>query len=201
MRPQDGIESGAVREALARVYERPEFVQAERKTFLEVLTEWLRDWLGRAGAELPPWAGDVPKVFAALLALILVARIAGAARGWLRGRERAGVQAAPAALARSDAASHRRRAQEAAATGDYVAAVRALYLYAVARLDEQEWVRFHESKTGGDYLGEVARSERGETFRRFLEEVERVVFGGRPCGPERFAALSGLAESVADGAA
>lgn len=199
---QGWVDETPVREALAEVYRRPELLGAERKTLFEILSEWLARWLGTVEGSAPPWMSRVLVGILAGLAILLLAQIAWAARGLFVRAHRKSEGAPPAAPGRPDPARHRRAAEAAAARGDYVAAVRALYRYALARLHEVGRVRYDESKTGGDYLQELAHGlDRGEPFARFLGDVERVLFGGRPCGPDQFEHLSGLAESVADGAA
>lgn len=199
---QGWVDEAPVREALAEVYRRPEFLSAEKKTLFEILSEWLVRWLGTVEGSAPPWVSRVLIGLVAALGLLLLAQIAWAARGLFARPRRPTARAAGAAPERPEPARHRRSAEEAAARGEYVAAVRALYRYALARLHERGRVRYDESKTGGDYLRELARApDRGETFARFLSDVERVLFGGRPCGADQYDRLSGMADAVADGAA
>lgn len=199
---QAWVDEAPIRDALAEIYRRPEFLSAEKKTLFELLSEWLVRWLGSVEGTPPPWLDEVVYGVLAGVGVFLLAWIAWAARGLFARPRHAIGRATVEAPARQDATAHRRAAQEAAARGEHVAAVRRLYLYAVARLHERGRVRFDESKTGGDYLWELARGpDRGETFARFLREVERVLFGGRPCGPDLYRDLSGMAEAASDGAA
>lgn len=201
MRLQDWVDEPPIRDALAEVYRRPEFLSAERKTLLEALGEWLNRWLGDVGGSTPAWLDNVLYGLLAAIGALLLARIAVAVWRLLPRPDRS-APAAVEAAGSPDASAHRHAARETAARGDYVAAVRALYLYAIARLHAQGRVRFHESKTAGDYLREVGRAPGGsETFGRFLREVERVWFGGRPCGPDLLERIDGLAEAASDATA
>lgn len=198
---QAWVDEAPIRDALAEVYRRPEFLSAERKTFIEVLSEWMSRWLGEVG-DSPPWLDHVVTGVLAAIGALLLARIGVAVWRLLPRPDRAAASAAPQAAEPADASARRNAAREAAARGDYVAAVRALYLYAITRLHAQGRVRFHEAKTGGDYLREVGRAPGGsETFGPFLREVERILFGGRPCGPEVFERIDGLAEAASDASA
>lgn len=186
--------------ALESIYGRPEFLRVERRTLVEIVAEWLVGLLERMG-EAAPWldpVGDALYVILAAVGLLLVVRIALGVRRLLHGSRATPRAAESAPGAGLDSATQRRAADEAARRGNYAAAVRALYLYVVARLHERGVVRYHESKTGGDYLLEARRPE---GLAGFLRDVERVVFGGRPCDRALLERLAGVAEAVADGSA
>ncbi len=195
-----GVEPEAIRAALDHIYRRPEFLRAERTTLWERVARWAAEWLRSVELSVP-WITDVFLALLAALALFLLVRISLGLVRLLRSRRAATAEARAAREAPIAPEDWRRLAQEAAARGDYLAAVRALYRYAVASLDARGVVRFHESKTGGDYLQECRGSpELAAGFARFLSIVERVVFGGRPCAPPLYRELDGMVEALSRGA-
>ncbi|MGH7545105.1 MAG: hypothetical protein ACREKI_02875, partial [Gemmatimonadota bacterium] len=56
---QAWVDEAPVREALAGIYRRPEFLDAEKKTLFELVSEWLVRWLGTVEGTAPPWLGYV----------------------------------------------------------------------------------------------------------------------------------------------
>ena len=199
---QGWVEPDRVRAAADVIYRRPEFVRAEQKSLLEIFWEWVAGLVRAADGAIPDWLRWSFYVLAGLLGLYLLAQIALAVHRMARARR----AAEPMASARGarpalDSVEQRRAAHAAAARGDYASAVRALYRFAVARLHERRLVQYHESKTGGDYLRELRpRPARFELFAGFLAQVERILFGGRPCDRDLFAQLDGVAETLGDGA-
>lgn len=201
MSAQGWVGPEPVRDALEAIYRRAEFLQAEGKTALEILVEWLGDLIGTPPEVSAPWARYVLYGLLAALGLVLLVRILVGVTRLLETVESGPPEPGALRETRPDPGAYRRAAREAADREEYRAAVRALYLYAVARLDERGLVRFHESKTGGDYVRECRRTPgAAEAFARFLAEVERIVFGGRSCGPAVFHELDRMVEAVSHGA-
>ncbi len=65
--------------------------------------------------------------------------------------------------------------------GDWLAAVKYLYVAAILWLDRQGCIAFRSSKTNRDYLGELGGRERLQApFRRLTEGFEAIVYGGQP---------------------
>jgi len=90
--------------------------------------------------------------------------------------------------------------RELSASGDYVGASHALYAAVVDALARSGAVKFHPSKTSGDYALELRRGgfrSSGE-FRAFARRFDRVVYGLLPVSAEEFAELSSMARQLAD---
>lgn len=65
------------------------------------------------------------------------------------------------------------------------------------RLDDAGVLRFHESKTNGDYVFEYPWQRPGrDDFRRFVLSVDGVIYGGAPCGEETYGQLLTLQEEI-----
>lgn len=199
MLPQEWAEPHRIRSVLDEIYRRPEFRTVERRTLLERLVEWLSAWFGKAEIDLSWIRWGVYAALAALVLVLLWHWIPVLARRIERRAART-LAAAPEGPTPEATADWESVARDAASRGDYLGAVRALYRHAVVSLDRRSVVRFHESKTGGDYLRECRhRPELAEVFGRFLSGVERVLFGGQPCGPSLYRELEATAETVVRG--
>ena len=90
--------------------------------------------------------------------------------------------------------------RELSAAGDYVAASHALYAAVIDALARSGAVKFHLSKTSGDYALELRRGGFGgsSNFRAFARRYDRIVYGLLPVGAEEFAELSNMARDVTD---
>lgn len=91
-----------------------------------------------------------------------------------------------------------KESEQAASRGDYTEAAHLLYAALVRTLVLQGAVRFHSSKTTGDYVRELRR--RGgplmAPFTEFVQAYEVVVYRDGGCDANRYAALRHLAEPV-----
>jgi len=64
-------------------------------------------------------------------------------------------------------------------------------------LDETGILRFHESKTNGDYVTEYPRASAGcEDFRRFVLAFDATVYGGEACKRRAYQELNAIFERV-----
>jgi hypothetical protein len=90
--------------------------------------------------------------------------------------------------------------RELSASGDYVAASHALYAAVIEALSRSGAVKFHPSKTSGDYALELRRGGFGSSgeFRAFARRFDRVVYGLLPVSAEEFAELSSMARQLTD---
>jgi hypothetical protein len=90
--------------------------------------------------------------------------------------------------------------RELSASGDYVGASHALYAAVIEGLSRSGAVKFHPSKTSGDYALELRRGGFGASsdFRAFARRFDRVVYGLLPVSAEDFAELSSMARRVTD---
>jgi hypothetical protein len=129
----------------------------------------------------------------ALIIIVIVARIVVSRRsedGRVRDRGRAGV-----GHGRTD---HWRRARELADAGDHATACHALYEAVLDDLARTGALRFHPSKTSGDYARELARrgSRSAPSFLAFARQFERIVFGTTAVNTDDFERLVNAAEHV-----
>lgn len=95
---------------------------------------------------------------------------------------------------RHDEAWYRTEADRLAAAGRFAEAVQAEFLALVLALDARQAVRFHPSKTPGEYVREsqfppVAREE----FRELVRRLYAYAFARSPCGPAEFSDWRALA--------
>ncbi len=90
--------------------------------------------------------------------------------------------------------------RELSASGDYVGASHALYAAVIDALARNGAVKFHPSKTSGDYALELRRGGFGSSgeFRAFARRFDRVVYGLLPVSAEEFAELSSMARQLTD---
>lgn len=78
-------------------------------------------------------------------------------------------------------------AQTAAQNGDYSAALTLGHRALLAQLHHGGRIKFHRSRTNGDYLRDLRRDpELRRDLRPLVHSVEEVQFGGRPAGDERW---------------
>jgi hypothetical protein len=89
-------------------------------------------------------------------------------------------------------------ANELAAAGDHIGACHALYAAIVDTLVRRGEVKFHSSKTAGDYARELRRrgSPAFQSFLAFARQFDRVVYGRVTVDGDDFASLSRAAELV-----
>ena len=177
---------------------------APHQTFWQWLSQQLGSWKG-PGVHLPPGvAGVLEAIFlvwcvAALLAilahiiwtLVTVSR----ARGRLSGRgARLGRFGRDEALSYEELLDHMRAL---AGKGAYREALGAMMLALLRRLDAARLVRFHPSKTNGDYVRDYPPFRPGGgDFRRFVSSFDAMVYGGAACGPDAYGRMHALFEQV-----
>jgi hypothetical protein len=83
---------------------------------------------------------------------------------------------------------YRAEADRLAATGRFVEAIQLDFLALVLALDARSVLRFHPSKTPGEYAREsrLAPAAR-EEFRDLVRRLYQYAFARSPCGPDEFA--------------
>jgi len=184
------VRADSLRAILDSVFAAPEYRWVERPESYALLRRWMR--------MLQQWLFDLreshPAAFRLLLAgmiLLVIAVFIHAAWVFLQtvraaGDGAPGVPAAP--VLRRDQAWYRREADRLAAVGRYAEAMQYDFLALVLALDASSLVRFHPSKTPGEYsrearLAPVARDE----FRTLVRTLYAYVSARRPCGPREFA--------------
>jgi hypothetical protein len=86
---------------------------------------------------------------------------------------------------------------ELAARGSFREAIGAMVTALVRQLDESRILRFHESKTNGDYVREYPAERPGRgVFRQFVLASDRAVYGLGACDVETYEAMRSLFERV-----
>jgi hypothetical protein len=191
-----------IRAAVADVLAGPEFSQ--RRPFWE---RWLHGFLQWLLAEEPGNSGLaaflrwVLTVFCVLTLIAILAHMAWTlyvlVRANLPGR---GASVRPGLFARAEAESVEdlaRRMRMLAEDGAYAEALACMLLLLVRRLDEAALVRFHPSKTNGDYTREYVPGRAGrDGFRRFVHEFDSYAYGGAPCRRPDYEHMLSLSEGV-----
>jgi hypothetical protein len=180
----------SLRAVLDSVFAAPEYRWVEHPESYALVRRWMR--IGQQ------WLFDLrdshPGAFRLLLAgmiLLVVASFAHA--GWIFLQTvRAAAAGAPGAIAdpvlRRDQGWYRREADRLAAAGRYADAMQYDFLALVLALDASALVRFHPSKTPGEYSREAKLApEAREEFRALVRTLYAYVFARRPCGPGEFA--------------
>ena len=127
-----------------------------------------------------------------LVALLAVILVHG---GWVfyrmlrASRAPAREPGAPASTVIRDQRWYEQRAEDLARAGRYAQAMQALFLAQVLTLDHRRILRFHPSKTPGEYAREarLPPPERQE-FLGLVRVLYRYAFAGETCRPEDFQA-------------
>ena len=184
--PPHALPVDSLRAALDAVFAAPRYDWAERPLPLR--------WLAERWAELGEWLralqSDNPRAFellawglVALLALvflhagwIMLRTLQASARSEARG-------AGPAAAARRDAAWYQAEADGLAAAGRYSEALAPAFLALALGLDGAGAVRFHPSKTPGEYAREARLPSEGRArLASLVRELYGASFGRAPFG-------------------
>jgi hypothetical protein len=80
-------------------------------------------------------------------------------------------------------------------------AISVMMLVLLRGLDRAGTLRFHRSKTNGDYVGEYPAGVPGrDEFRRFSLSFDVLVYGCAPCEQETYQRMRSLFEQVRDDA-
>jgi hypothetical protein len=185
-----------VHDTVAAIVSQPAYGAPARQS---LVGRFLR-YLFRRIAELFDWMGgsvDARIIVAGavvLVALIVVARIAVDRR--LAENRRRGLDVRGARGERRD---YWRIAGELAASGRHADASHAVYAAVLDALTGSGMVKYHSSKTSGDYARELRRhgSPLATDFRSFAREFDRAVYGTAAVSAEDYARLRALAEPLA----
>ncbi len=190
------MRADSLRAVLDSVFAAPEYRWVERPEAYALLRRWMR--------VLQQWLFDLreshPTAFRLLLAGMILLVIASFVHaGWIflqtvraAGEGAPGGTAAP--VLRRDQGWYRREADRLAVLGQYAEAMQYDFLALVLALDASSLVRFHPSKTPGEYTREVklAPAARDE-FRALVHTLYTCVFARRACGPREYAEWRALA--------
>lgn len=194
--PDAGWPRAAIHDTVAAIVRQPSYRRGLGTTLLDRPLGWIGDWYSRLVAALGtvPHGRVVATIAAATVALLVIARIAYAAR--LRGTSTTSI--ANGRSRRGTAADPWREAEQLAAAGQFTEAAHALYRGTVTILASQGLVRRHEAKTSGDYARELRR--RGApaytAFRAFGLRYDRIIYGTGTCDAAGYDALLAEARAV-----
>lgn len=185
--------AGAVHDSVAAVLRASEFKRSLQSSIGERLLLWLAEWMTRAVHFLgtASSARTIALSVAALLVLLVVARLVIGVRMGERGIEPAG------RMARGTRGEDPwRAADRLARDGRYEEAAHALYHAVLTSLAQTERLRLDPSKTSGDYTRELRRggSRAHAAFRSFARRFDVAVFGHGWCDAVVIDELRRLAE-------
>lgn len=198
-------DAGAIRQEAGNVLADPRF--APRNS----LRDWILEKLGELKFPSINWGASgladfiswliIGLCVAALLAVLV--HLFRAIAGWFGGRKgRAGGLDARkpfAGLLPPDATYDQLELlrRQFASEGRYREAVVAMMAALLRRLDAQRLVRFHQSKTNGEYVREFPSACGGrEEFRGFVRAFDSVIYGGEPCVGPVYRQMDTLYEQV-----
>jgi hypothetical protein len=182
------VPADSLRRVLDSVFAQPQYRWARPSPFA-ILGRWWRallEWLQGLEATQPWLYWFLFFAMLAVLAAILLHAVIVMGRT-LKAAHRLSEQAAvPVARARG-AAWYRAEAVRLAAAGRYPEAMQHDFLGLVLELDQRRVLRYHPSKTPGEYSHELKLSEpdRG-AFRALVQALYRFAFARIPCGPADF---------------
>ncbi|HSM35781.1 MAG TPA: hypothetical protein VK837_05220 [Longimicrobiales bacterium] len=169
---------------LREVLAGPEFQRTDAgESFLGGLYRRILEWLAERSIDLPALPGGT--LVSALAIAVLFAALALAVRALVRRRVGAASRLARGQTppAPAEAAIHRSaeaweaRARELAAAGRTREAALALYHSVVRRFADAGIIRYHVSKTPGDYRREIRGLDIVRPYGEFLAGFEPIAFG------------------------
>lgn len=191
--PSIGVDS--LRSVLDSVFAAPSYQWTERRDFwAPVRRLWfqLLEWLEQLEGSSP---GAFLALRWALIAALVAIFVHAAWIVWqmIRGATSPADSPAPVPPPRG-ATWYRAEADRLAGEGKYREAIQADFIALILALDSRRLVRFHSSKTPGEYVAE--RSDLGAVVRALYAYL----FARAPCGPAEFDAWRVLTRGVDDAA-
>jgi hypothetical protein len=107
----------------------------------------------------------------------------------------------PEDLAGRDPAELWGQADELARRGDFLTAVRVLYLSVLALLNQAGLIRYEKTRTNGEYADHLRRKRAGlhGPFARLTGLFELKWYGERACGEADYRSCRGFAEELRQG--
>jgi hypothetical protein len=183
------IPADSLRQVLDTVFAQPRY-QWARPSPWAFLARWWRaliEWLRGLEATQPWLYWALFYMMLAILAAIVLHAVIVLSRT-LRAAHRLS-ESVPVAAARvRGAAWYRAEALRLAQAGQYPEAMQHDFLGLVLELDARQALRYHPSKTPGEYSSEVKLSERGRVaFRALVAALYRFAFARAPCSADDFA--------------
>jgi hypothetical protein len=190
-----GAGADSLRSVLDSVFAAPSYQWIERRDFwAPVRRLWfgLLEWLEHLEATSP---GAFLALRWALIAVLVAIFVHAAWIVWHMVRGATAHAQAPATVPPPRGASwYREEADRLARAGNYREAIQADFTALILALDARRLLRFHPSKTPGEYVAE--RSELGA----LVHALYAYLFARVPCGPAEFDAWRSLARGARDAA-
>jgi hypothetical protein len=183
-----------VHDTVAAIVLQPDFVGTERQSFigrlLRYVGRWLNDFFSWSSGSVD--ARLIVALAAAVIVCIVVGRIV-ADRRYAATRREAGAAVRPGG--RRD---FLRLARELAESGRLTEASHALYAAVLDDLTRAGAVKYHASKTSGDYARELRRTRSAvfTDFREFGRVFDRAVYGHESVAAEDWSTLNTLADGI-----
>jgi hypothetical protein len=170
---------------VAAIARQPAFAQSVAQSLLGRFVQFLM----RRIAELFQFFHDTPGARPVVIGLAVVAVLAIAARIVVAAKVRdAELRFARSRVARGSHIDPLESARALAASGRHVEAAHALYAAVLDRLASRGWIRFHTSKTSGDYARELRLKglPAHATFRAFATRFDHLIYGLGTCDADQF---------------
>lgn len=203
--PFERSDAETIRAHTREILSDPQF--APRKTLLQWLSEKLSAWKGPTG-KWDPWSRGwrsilfwIFLIWGTATILFILGHMGWTLAVFLRGRFRGGrFSLRQPRFRREHAASYhdlllamRRRAEQ----GAFRDALGIMMVALLHWLDEAAVLRFHPSKTNGDYVREYPASRpTRDAFRRFVRAFDQMIYGAAPCEREEYAGMTALYERI-----
>lgn len=184
----DRPDAETVRTEVQSILDDPRY--APRKSFIQWLLEKLRGRGRRSGISWFGGPGDVlfwvVTVWCTLALLTLLGHAVWTVVVMVRARRRSSdPDALSAGSARDRPKSYKdlnKQMRELAGRGAYREAIGVMMVALLHRLESADLLRFHQSKTNGDYVREYPPQHPGEEdFRTFALDFDAAVYGGALC--------------------
>ena len=191
------VPTDSLRAVLDSVFAAPAYQWVEPPRPFAFLGRWwhaLEEWLAAFREGNP----QLFEVFFWTLVLILVLVLVHALYVMFQTIRAAGTPAesgVPQPVERRDTAWYRRRAEQLASEGRFLEAMPFDFIALMLELDALQVVRYHGSKTPGEYAAEAQLPEEQRVLlREAVRGLYGHVFAEIPCGPEEYVAWRGLTD-------
>jgi hypothetical protein len=174
----------------------PALLELMSRLFRWILTPF--QWLLDALAGLPGWLRWPIAVGLVALVILLLFHIGSTIVGAARGpRQKRGLAAALPRTSRDPAALERQSA-EAVSSGDFITAIRLLFMACLLRLELAEKRALRAGTTNREHLRRHRDSPVFEPLRLFVEIIETRWYGRGVCGLEDFEACRAAYARIRD---
>lgn len=191
----------AIKDCTRQILADPQF--APRKTFAQWLQEKLRRW-DRPDIDLPRGVGAflmwAITAWCVLTLLAILAHFAWTLWVLVRRPQGPGIVTGSDGSALYEHLSFEQlwqKARELAQRGAFREATGVLLIALLRRLEAVDVLRFHASKTNGEYLREYPdRSPGRPQFAQFIATFERSIYGGREIPGQTYEEMNSLAQRI-----